>query len=192
MSKRPDPTRRWHSPLWQAMTAAQRTEFRELVARPETRIEDALNWCVERDLASSQSAVHRLMQRLAAEAACDQIRAAREASEQIMAAATDDGAIASGQSAVLQLAGQRAFDWLLRHPEITEAKEVNALTNIIRSQASAVAVELQRYKADVERRAREAADAAARIGRENKLDAAAIDQIRRAVFGVVAERKAGQ
>ena len=180
-----DPTRRVHSPIWEAMTVAQRDEFRALVAKPETRIEDAVNWCVERDLAASQSGVYRLMRRLSTEAACDRIREGREAAAEIIAAATSEsGEIAGGESATMAVGNQLMLDYLLGRPELSKPSEVNALANVMRALARAKAVEIQRYREQVKQRAREAAENVGVLGKRRKLDAATIREIRESILGI--------
>ncbi len=141
--------------------------YRAMALADAVRLADMVGYCAEREVKISESMAHRDRMAFRAEArsmelAVEQIKARAEAARQIVAAMADEGGVATMQAATVQLYTQGVFDWLSQG-EGWGVEDLTRVANLGKALASLTGSEIQRYKAEVERRAREHAERAKQI-----------------------------
>ncbi|HYE35468.1 DUF3486 family protein [Methylocaldum sp.] len=138
-------------------------------------------WLADQGYEISKSAIHKYGQEF--EQRISALKVATEQAKAIAEAAPDEGNAMN--EALIRLVQQKAFDVLVNLSD--EDKEVNLKDiGIMVARLSNASVKQKQYQAEVQAKAKSAAEKVASVARQGGLSAEAVDTIRREILGIVA------
>lgn len=160
--------RRRHSKAFDQLSDADFAEYRTRCLARKGTYEAIVKWAAGKGVKLSPSMVQRDSQYFRqVEETKERLRASRQAAEEIVAAAMEDDSVAAMQSAATQIYTQMVMDFLIAEKTIAlddltkYSKLGQALARLTHSQISV-------YRADVERRAAQAAEKAKALAGASK------------------------
>jgi len=184
--------RRRHSTAFDALGEADLAEYRRLCLPRDLggagkQLEAIVAWLAERSVGSTVSSVHRDAQHFrAVEETKQRLRLSSDAAREIVAAATAAGGVAATQAAATELYTQQVLDLLIRERQIS-VDDLPRYAQLGRTLGGLTHSQIALYRAEVERRAQQAAAKAAELADGAAPDVKArLDDLAREILGVSA------
>jgi hypothetical protein len=149
--------------------------YRDLALSPEARLSDLVAYCVERGVSVSVSMAHRDREAYRddsrdVELEVEKIRVRSQAARQFVEAMdADPDGVAKTEAGVSRMWHELMFDFMAQGPEIGP-DDLTRWANLGKALASNKAAEILRYRAEVERRARQVAAEAKQLATESTGD----------------------